>query len=501
LFFAHPLIFGGAAWLWLRRDRLSVRASIWQMGRAAFALSALIALAVVYIGVIFFAEAPLPWLRAGFYYVDMPWHLSLAADALHHYPVADPHIAGEPFNYYWFLYFHLAASAFVTRIGLTTITLRLFIVPMLAAMCVQAYVLGRSLGARVVGLMAVVLIFFVGELDPFAQVAAAFQFENAFPYFLYASPTLTMSLVVYLPLLIVVSDWAQMPFTLKSKTSIGHLLLISLLLVACAGSKVTTLTVAFGGLVGAAVWALIWRRGSARALLIVCGITLIVVVAAYTATFSKVSGGLSIKPFASVQQMFFVYKYLWLPVTQVIKNPSPLAGALILLAITPLALIGHMGAHLVGIAYSLIRTRLRLSPTHALLLMQFLCGLAAFLLISGTNYGQKYFMYAAYVPGCVVGAYGLWLLWQRLSHMRAWVRRMALIAVSGLIFVGALDAPLDNLAKLRDLAHAQPLAVPTELRMTPAAYAGFAWVRDHSQPDDVVAVTTSNDGITDAGYF
>jgi hypothetical protein len=31
----------------------------------------------------------------------------------------------------------------------------------------------------------------------------------------------------------------------------------------------------------------------------------------------------------------------------------------------------------------------------------------------------------------------LWLLWQRLSHMRAWVRRMALIAVSGLIFVGA----------------------------------------------------------------
>ncbi len=494
--------------------------------RAVWGLAVLMALALIYGGMIAFAEVPLPGGRnlAGAYFVDIPWQLSMAAEAKYHWPTGDPNVVGEGYNYYWFFYHHLATASHLSGVPLISLYFRLWFVPLLILLALQIYVLGKAIGGnRAIGLLTVALVFFVGELDPFPQPLSVFMFENAFIYFMYASPTLGFSLLMFVPLLLEMWLFVR-PNAATHLPRLGALTIITLLLIGCAGVKVTTLSVALGGLMllfaGIIFMRLLrhltgWTALPTQFVLSPMRLgalllpALAVQIGAYAFTFSGTSGGLSISPFRSVLQMYFVYAFLWQPVMQRLPTlPDALklayAGALVVPG-----LIGHMVLVTVGVGALVahwLRRPIRLDSDPYLahkfwLLAFFATGLIIFLLVNGVNYGQKYFLFAAYVPGCVAAAWGLMALWRWLQRAKWGVRLAAGLPLLALTLVALLDIPLDNLTKWRQLPNAQPVAIAFYRHMTPDIYAGMRWLRDNTPTNAVVALSTTEAANVDPVYF
>jgi len=483
-----------------------------------WAIALLISLALLYAGMVYFAEVPLPGGRnlAGAYFVDVPWQLSMAAEAKYHWPTGDPNIVGEGYNYYWFFYHHLAAASWLSGVPLISLYFRLWFVPLLILLVLQIYMLAvRLSGKPTVGLLAVLLVLFVGELDPFPQQYSVFMFENAFMYFMYASPTLGFSLVMFVPLLLEMWQFTQ-PEPAALGRRVGALVIIILLLIGCAGVKVTTLSVVLGGLLllTASTIALyllqrIFKFAALKfhlpSLLLLLLPALAVQIGAYAFTFSGTSGGLSISPFRSILQMYFVYAYLWQPVLQRFALPDPLKFIYAAILVIP-GLIGHMALVMVGVGVEIgFLKETRFLKTQVLaklwLLAFFATGLIIFLLVNGVNYGQKYFLFAAYVPGCVASAWGLNLLWQRLRVSRPFVRWGVGLPLGALALIGLLDTPLDNVTKWRQLPNAEPVAIAFYHHMTPAIYDGMRWLRDNTPTNAVIALSTTESANVDPVYF
>src|SRR5947209_2836218 len=97
----------------------------------AWVVGGLCCLALLFVGLEYFASAPLPGrVTRVSYGIDTVWYLSLAGEALHHWPVADPTVYGQPLYYHLFSSFDPAAVTQVTGVDLTTVFFRLYIVPM-----------------------------------------------------------------------------------------------------------------------------------------------------------------------------------------------------------------------------------------------------------------------------------------------------------------------------------------------------------------------------------
>src|SRR5207248_212945 len=101
----YPLVvFAVAGLLWRRRVAGVPAADTVSLPRGwGWAAAGLCLLALGYLGVQYFGANPLPGQvsRVG-YGVDTVWYLSLAGEALHHWPLADPTVAGQPLHYHFF---------------------------------------------------------------------------------------------------------------------------------------------------------------------------------------------------------------------------------------------------------------------------------------------------------------------------------------------------------------------------------------------------------------
>src|ERR1700688_1484883 len=81
--------------------------------------------ALVLLGVRTFAVYPLPdHASSAFYFVDNVWDIAMSAEALHHWPIVQPYIAGQPIRYYIGVFFHIAALKQVTGVPVATTILR-----------------------------------------------------------------------------------------------------------------------------------------------------------------------------------------------------------------------------------------------------------------------------------------------------------------------------------------------------------------------------------------
>src|ERR1035437_8322829 len=63
-------------------------------------------------------------------YVDMPYHLALISELLHHMPPQIPYVSGVPLAYHWFFYAEAAATSWATGIEPVTLLYRLSGLPM-----------------------------------------------------------------------------------------------------------------------------------------------------------------------------------------------------------------------------------------------------------------------------------------------------------------------------------------------------------------------------------
>lgn len=521
-------------------DRLLAR-STRTADRFSWTLAGVCAAAIAYITVAYFLFDPLPAQAGSVVYIpDLVFHLGVAGEALHHWPIGDPKVAGVGLPYETFIYMKLAAAAQLTHIPLPTLLFRLYMLPLVVAVIGLLASAGAIIsGRRQVGIAAAALFVFVGQfgLDPRDLLVF---FNTAF-FSMYDSPSYMFGLVVFLAALIVLyeqlgADWRDR----------RGWLLLGLVLIGCAGTKATILPDLLGGL---ALY-LIWQRlGPERRLDRSAAIALLLTGTVFALTYVLIyhgeTGGLTLNPPGSIREMSVV-RFALPRVAGAVGHPAFWVLA------TVIGLIGFCGPPLAGIPIALTRTELRRTRSTALLVALLVASFAPFLLFTHKGGSQNFFTYYGICAGCILSAQGLGVIWDRarpaarrvssalavsalawlgvltaaavlpytlfgnarigllyalwiglpvLAASALWMlarrfpahRAVALLAAAGtVVLTGALDTPLHTGAsivpRLREGEALYPRDTPQDRGLTPGLQQALAWIRLHTPTDAVIAV-------------
>ena len=235
---------------------------------------------------------------------DSTFHLALIGEAKHHMPMATPWISGEPLFYHWFVYADLAATSWVTGIEPQVLLLRLSMLPMLAAFVVLVAVLARRLfGHWWTGIAAVVLTLFVLAPNPYGWPLTDFYTGLGFSNIddgsvlrmtVWTGPTQTFGALLFAPLVLVLIDLLAGP---RDKR---RWLLFTVLAAGVMGAKATFLPVLVAGLLAVVGVHLVRRRRPHRAALIATGIVAVGLVFAQLVLFGARNQGLRLQPLEDV---------------------------------------------------------------------------------------------------------------------------------------------------------------------------------------------------------
>lgn len=388
-------------------------------------------LAIVWLTLGFFISNPLARsVDSVAYDQDLVYHLALAAEAKHHWPINDPNIAGDPLRYHTFPHRDMAAISQVTGIPLDVLLLRLWPVAMLLAIAGGIVLLTRRLGGSpAVALLALALLLFAGELDADTKLSAPFLGGAVFSRL--SSPGYLLGLVFFLPALYALLNALRLSTGLSAEDGVEDgetssrtrwLLVLALLLSGAAGAKASVLPVVLGGVGLFVVGDLVVRRqlraGGAGVIAVVFG----VFVASYLLLFRGNSGGLSIDPLH--------YGQVVAPTLS-----SGLGGV-----VGELGLVGML-APLMGVVGLVAARGKRLPAAYVLLGCIAAASLIAFMLLESPGASEVYFLLYGYVAVIPLSAMGFAESWARVSGARATKLRWLAVGCGGVLaafVVGAI---------------------------------------------------------------
>ena len=231
--------------------------------RTTWLTAALCTLAIIYVAISLFPEARLPGDGSVTYNQDVPWAISQAADLSHHWPLADPNVAGEGLPYHFFASAHMAAAGQVTGIGLPEILLRFFPLSLAACVTLQFAAAGRLLFGRTsIGLTAGALAMFVNELqlDLRGSQFGHVPFVGVSFTLLLSSPSFLFGTVPLIPLIALLGERLG---SRGAPAPAGTWALVALFMVGVSDAKVTILPLVIVALGGFAAW-MVRREGDSR---------------------------------------------------------------------------------------------------------------------------------------------------------------------------------------------------------------------------------------------
>jgi hypothetical protein len=501
LFAAYPVVVLIAGAIAVRRGRVSLRPEPGDDPAVAgspawnWVAAAALCLVFVYVAAGFVTQAPLPAPAGGVtYYADLPFHISLAAEAKNHWPITNPGVSGLEQPYQTFVYMDMAGSSRITGLAVPLVAMRLYFVPLLLALGLQLILAGRTLTRRAYGgPLALVLALLVGELDPDPSVAA--PFGDAFWPDIYLSPTFLLGLVFFVPVLLVLFEtWdPERPRPLTGR----RLLILALLLLGCSGAKGTILPMLGTGLGLVVAWTWLTERRWDRQALTALGAVAAIFVITFFALYHARSTGGSLHPLDTVLAM---------PVLAAVKSVVPdrfVPEAGFWALFLPLAIAGLFAASWIGIPAALRAGALR-DRRLVLLLALAVTSVGVLLLLNVPGDAQLYFVWYGFVAGALLSAAGL----ARLVDSPNWRRRAYTGVACVAIAIGALNVPLDVFPPVaKRWRDHQPLYDPAghngRIGITADLYRGLSWVRDHTGKDDVIAVNMhyGDAGQTDPRLF
>ncbi|MEV0566728.1 hypothetical protein [Dactylosporangium sp. NPDC050588] len=239
---------------------------------------------------------------------DSTFHLALLGEAKHHMPMVVPWITDEPLYYHWFVYPEMAASSWVTGIEPQVLLLRLSVLPMLMAFAVLVAVLARKVtGGWWSGVAASVLTLFALSPTPYNWVAWDFFVNLAFSSLedgsslkltVWTGPTQTFGALLMVPLMIVLVDRLRAPA--RQWRDPRGWILFTLLLCGVMGAKAIYLPLLFCGLLLVVAVELVFHRTLHRGALTGLGITFGGLVFAQLVLFGGTSQGTELKPFTAL---------------------------------------------------------------------------------------------------------------------------------------------------------------------------------------------------------
>lgn len=550
LFFAYPLLVGVPAGIVAGRRRRSVGTTGTLAAESTTSIwvgAGICALLLVYAAMVGFTQMPLPRdVSSATHQEDTVFAISLAGEALHHWPVTLPVVAGEPLEYHLFAYLHMAAVSQGTGIELSVVVMRLYQVPLLLLFALQLIWVGGRIGGRIAaGLTTAVVMLFLGELD--ASIETDFLFTDLSFFWLLASHTFLVGLVFFVPAIAVVADLLAEEKTPR-RTVIERWLLVAALVIGCLGGKsYAPLLVVCGGLTLFIGGHLLLKRAiswPAVAALGLCG-------GLYAlATFlflGRNSGGAVIDPLQAFAQM---------PGTSELDDHlEDVWGLLDSEAISvTLGTVGLLGIPLLGLALLLAERRGALRRREGWFLCLFVASLPALYLLDHPGYSQLFILFFGVVPASALAAVGFTEFWRR--HGRASISFASIAAamvvawavttwhvsetpiwpgllLGGMVVVGAtlvrgrldatslrrdgvgvlagcaavlavLNTPLDWLPTLSERTSAGKPLYSQELHgMTAGLYRGLRWVRDNTPTNAVLVVNNHSirSDRSDSKYF
>ena len=421
------------------------------------ACTAIVVVVMVCFAVAYFPETPLPGAAGASYFPDYPWGLAIATEALHHWPIQDPHAAGTPQPYHYFVHLQMAATSQVTGLELPVVFFRLSPLPMVGLFVLQVAAAGESLlRSRWVGLIAACLALLVADLQmetaaaPFGQI----PFLGLSFTLLFTSLSFLFGMVMFTPLMVLIGERLRAP----DRGKVGEWLLISFFVAGSALGKVTILPLTLLSLLLFGAWSRL-RRGSLPPG--AAGAFLVVIVAtglSYLLLFRGHSSGLGLDPLTSFSQMpvvLSVKAYLLdaLPDIPLLATALGAAGVVV-------GFLGLVAAQFAGIPWLLRRGSI-LTVDRAWLSALLISGLAIlFLTASPGSTNQLYFVFLGVLAGCLLSAEGLTIAWRRLPRPLPHRGRVAMIAagwVVALILLTVVPAHLfggaDSQAQRRLVAY------------------------------------------------
>ena len=445
LFYAYPaLVLTPIGLLSWRRQRRSTEGA-GSNARPALSLSptpiwvgvALFVLLLIYVGVVAWTQNPLPrQLGSATYQEDTVFTISIAAEALHHWPVTLPMVAGQPLHYHLFAYMHMAAISQVTGIDLSIVVMRLYEVPLLLLFALQLFLAGRRIGrSALVGLVAVALVLFFGELDA-AWSGTRFLFDDYFFYWLLSSHTFLLGLVFFMPALLILSELVT-PGAVARHSRLSLWILVALFFVGCVGAKSYGLVVLGAGLAVFLVLQLYRERRLSRPGLLALAILGVVDIVANILVFKWSAGGAHEAALRTVEKMDgaeSLVAYLK-PVWGLSSTPATLG--------VPYATFGLLGIPLVGIGLFTRYKKRRLTASEALFLSVFIAALPPLFLLDQSGFSQLFLVFFGLVPGLIVAASGYVLFWQSQTRRSLVVGAVTLlvVAVATLMVGTVLEVP------------------------------------------------------------
>lgn len=414
-------------------------------GRGVLIAGCAVALGMVVLALECFARYPLPGHAASVaYQPDNVFDISLAAEALHHWPLLEPYVAGQPLHYYTGFFLYAASVDQVTGVSLAASILRLFPTTVTIVIALQLWVLARDLGrSSRAGALAVALFFCVNSLN--LNALGSWGFPRAPFYELFGSPTYALGIVFLLPLCMLVRAALAADGPPRHPAAIAALparadrlrLLAMAGILATAGTAVKApATVTFlGGLGLFWLWRLVVARDRRLTPYLLVATICTAIVYHFLLEGGVASAEVLVRPFAFVRNTLFFTAFPAHTITQY--------GLLACAATTVLLVLFAPSAG----ALWLVRRRERDSQFIAFSLAIFLAGLLVYTVLDLSGGSQLWFMSYGAVAIVPVVALGLSRLWEDTPPRarRRLVQACVVTMCLGLLLAGS--TPLLNIAR------------------------------------------------------
>ncbi len=347
----------------------------------SWSLSAMLGLVLAYTARAFFTRHHLTGTDTP--YVDMAYHLSLIGELRHHVPPDIPYVTGVPLAYHWFYYAEAAATSWATGIEPIVLLYRLSGLPMFVAFVVLTAMAARRLtDGWWPGPLAVAIALFAVVAGPYAWTMLPVIDTHPLGV-AWLSPTFLFGLALFAAVTLILID------VLGAETKApGRIwLLIGLLVFGAAGAKASLLPLLITGLVAVVVGVALSRRRLQRDAVIGLGLSGIGLVLATVLLFRLTSGGLVVG--LDALRSFPVLSSIGAPTANGIATlVLPAVGLLIGLVLWSLLWAGAFGL--------VVRRRGSLVDPRILLLLGICAGaIGAVVLFSYPGLSQSYYLKAA----------------------------------------------------------------------------------------------------------
>ncbi|WP_143653142.1 hypothetical protein [Streptosporangium subroseum] len=361
--------------------------------------------------------------------VDVPFHLALTGELKHHVPPTMPMVSGEPLFYHWFVYAHLASASWVTGIEPLVLLLRLAMLPMLAAFVVLIGMIGkRVIGSRAGALIAVGGTIFVAPPNLYLGTDVVFTWGGV-PDLAWMSPTQTFGSLLFVLVVILLGDLFR-----SRGQGPGRWVVLGVSLIAVMGAKATYLPLLMVGLI-AVVAAELVRRRPPWPTLAALGMTTACFVYAQFVLFGQARQGMVVDPLSFMRTAWGEWTGLG---EQARPSPASMLGVTLIFVLCWLVTWS-------GILGLLSRPRLILGSETSLMLGIGAAGMGATLLLGHPARSQLFFLWSAYPYLVIVAVHGLLVV---LRRARVSLTAKAAAAAAGLLavylvpFVGGVEVPL-----------------------------------------------------------